>query len=188
MPVQPIQEAQTAPQNPPRLRHTQSGFEIVLGELLDPKCPFGQVSMRDRETVKTVKWWTAPPRNRYGAHMPETPEPRVLASNGAVFVNNTRRHRDVKVTYDEGESKLTIERVMMPGVVVETFVIVEEATDANSSLHANNHVDAFDGFAPNSTAIVRIGVASGCGCSGLFPYVNSPSYSGLLNALGQEIQ
>ena len=106
-------------------------------------------------------------------------EPNVLSKNGALFVNGTRRHRDVVIV--KTGDVITVARVSQPDKVLDSYTVETQVTDEDSSPPAK-HVDAYDGYSSiTGPSLVRIGVASGCGCGGLFPYTVKDGVSPLDN-------
>lgn len=108
----------------------------------------------------------------------------VLAPNGSIFVNHSRRHRDAIIK--RIGDVITVARVSQPDNVIDTYTIVEEVTDATTSDPAR-HVDAFDGYsAVNGQNLVRIGITNNCGCGGLPGYSERVGYSKTLDLRGKK--
>jgi len=88
-------------------------------------------------------------------------------SKAAVFVNGTRRYRDVKVVI--GDDAVTVANTIT-GDTITSFAIDETVKDGM----------AWDARIDSSPDLVRLVVQEGCGCSGQKPYQPDPGYSGKL--------
>ena len=115
-------------------------------------------------------------------------EPIVLSKNGALFVNGTRRHRDVVIV--KTGDVITVARVSQPDKILDSYTVAETVTDFENRPNPvpPKYVDAFDGYSSiTGPTLIRIAVASGCGCSGIPPTEPSSGYSGTLDGRGKRL-
>jgi len=88
-----------------------------------------------------------------------------MIENAAVFISGNRRFRGANVDVVDGEV-LVINRVN--GVVMNRYPVVEVAKEGM----------AWDVIDDVTRELARLVAQQGCGCSGMKPYSNDPTYTG----------
>lgn len=89
-----------------------------------------------------------------------------MIENAAVFVGGQRKFKNVNV---DVEPEFVILKNRMNGSEIARYSVVEVAKE-NMAWDINDP----------SQGLIRLVVQQGCGCSGMFPYENDPTYSGAI--------
>lgn len=94
-----------------------------------------------------------------------------MIKNAAVFLNSNRVLRNVDVEWDESEVRI----LNRSNHKMMTSYRIEEVASSSEP----ERTMAWD-IKDNKGTLVRLVAESGCGCSGMRPYENNPTYSGAL--------